>query len=220
MTPNLSKLDGENCSVSNFKLIGYVHNLFPGGKHFLYFLGISRIYCVLHKSTYAFLGGAVSHVIRMRSDPKMFWIHARRVVAMMKNMFPFRDFSIVESIRKSMCVFKSVWLKYSISPITQPSDPLPASIVGGFLNIRPKPLKPEGACNFPASEPKTLQATKSKFVAGFFLVVFEIFTALEAFEIKFLHSKKLGFMVMRAKNGSRLSPLESAWFYIKPDFAV
>jgi len=80
----------------------------------------------------AALRGHVSHVLQLRSQKKMFWIHARRIITTVKHAHLLRKISVMNFIREAMGRDES-----TVS-FTNADFSVPMNGLGG----RPKPAGP------------------------------------------------------------------------------
>lgn len=81
----------------------------------------------------------VSHVVGVRADAEMRWVHAVRIVARVEHVHPPRDTSDVQLVAESMCLVNLVVCPdVSVSMLVGPTDPRPTPVA--LLDVLPKPL--------------------------------------------------------------------------------
>lgn len=102
-----------------------------------------RMFMILPSLSSSFFG-SITHIVHLRSFPKMVRIYARRVIAFMKNHASFLYFPFMKFVRKSMGInlfFNSInsCLSDSISVLfNSRSAPYPTS--SGFFSVPPEQL--------------------------------------------------------------------------------
>ena len=85
------------------------------------------------------LGGHVDHVVLLLTKEQVIWIHAKRVVTVVTNDHPIRDFAMRQNPRHAVCVDRALTLKRELSVsglLENRGLPRPAAFC--FLDFRPK----------------------------------------------------------------------------------
>jgi len=125
-----SEFGGKPCLILCPLLVERFHfqNLLRGQ------FGHAMVFALIHPS----FSRCVLHIFKTISQPKVVWVHARRVVAAMKNPQAFRDRATVDDPTCSIRSDDSFpgTSNYSVTPLFFCARPQPASV--GLVDLGPK----------------------------------------------------------------------------------